>query len=466
MEKESELFGNINNKISLVKQIGSGGTAKVYQGYLNNNPSKSYAVKVIRLKESTDSKYFSNEITLLKELNHPNVVCLIEGGEGIMTKSTGSKTIVNYLVLDLIKYGELFDFVFFPQKGFGEDVGRFIINQVLDGLEACHKAGVVHRDMKTENLMLDQNWRVKIADFGFASRVAGKKGNGLLYTALGTANYACPELLMRKPYQGIRSDIFSFGVSTFVIVTGKMPFKHAILEDNYYKEIAKGNYEAYWEKLKTNVPQVSDDYKDLFLKLVSYDPVNRPTIEEIRKHKWLCSYKPNMEKINKDFSRRLEIVEYKKEVERRMEQQQKANAKKFQVYKHEQLENEYEKTSDDLEIRELEPEDLGLYSLRFTKEKSPGDLFDFVIDRLSKLEFIDLSEKYEGKYIVHVGCGARDSETRLNNEFVLAPCEMSLEVVKLEEGLAVLFEKVTENKFDFHNLFTEVANRISSYASQ
>ena len=262
-----DIFGNIDNKFTLVKKIGSGGTSKVYLGYKINEANKLFAIKVIKATSSTDSKIFTNEVNMLKKVNHKNVAKLICGGEGILTKNDGKKSMVQYLVLELIKYGELFDYIFFPQKGFGEDVGKYVIMQILDGLESIHKNGIVHRDMKTENIMLDNDWIPKIADFGFATKKEGKKGNGLLYTALGTASYASPELLQKKPYTGIESDIFSLGVSMFILVTGKMPFKHALIDDAYYKEIAKLNFDRYWEKLSNKVPKVSEDFKALFVKL-------------------------------------------------------------------------------------------------------------------------------------------------------------------------------------------------------
>ena len=71
----------------------------------------------------------------------------------------------------MIKYGELFDYIFFPGTGFGEEIGKYIFTQLINGLEACHKAGISHRDMKTENVMLGENWTMKIADFGFSKQL-------------------------------------------------------------------------------------------------------------------------------------------------------------------------------------------------------------------------------------------------------------------------------------------------------
>lgn len=458
----SELIGVINNKVNLIRQIGSGGTSKVYLGTQSTDPNTPVAIKVINSKDLGESKYFHNEMSMLKAVKHPNVVNLIDGGEGIMTlKETGSKTFVNYLVLELVKFGELFDYIFFPQKGFGEEVGRFIFGQILDGLDACHKAGIVHRDMKTENIMLHENWQMKLADFGFASKTEGKKGTGLLYTALGTANYACPELLMRKPYYGVSSDVFSLGVSLFVIVTGKMPFKHAILEDPYYREIAKMNYDAYWDKLKAKVPPVSTEFKQLFCSMIAFDPSMRPSIEEIRAHKWVSGTPLNMERILKDFTKRNEIVQYKKEVQRKMEEQQKMNTKKFQVYKGGEL-IAHEKTPEDLELRELAKQDVfNPYILMFPKEENPASLFDYLVEVLNSKPNIDMSVRTEDKYEMVVGCKAEPGKDELNGDFVIAPVEALVEVIRVEDSLALNFSIANGTKFDFHNLFTEISNAIA-----
>ena len=89
-----------------------------------------------------------------------------------------------------------------------------------EDLESCHISGVVHRDLKTENIMMDENWVLKIADFGYATLLAGKKGDGILKTHLGTVSYAAPEILSHKDYNGPCADIFSIGVILFVLVKG------------------------------------------------------------------------------------------------------------------------------------------------------------------------------------------------------------------------------------------------------
>ena len=506
----NSFYADIDKKYNLIKRIGSGGTSKVYLATSVNNPNECFAVKVIKSSSSTDSKFFNNEVTMLKQVKHNNIVSLIDGGEGVLARQeSGKKSIVQYLVLELVKYGELFDYIFFPQKGFGEEIGKYIFHQLLDGLEACHKAGVVHRDMKTENIMLDEGWIMKLADFGFATKSEGKKGNGLLYTALGTASYASPELLQKKPYLGVQSDIFSLGVSLFVLVTGKMPFKHSLVDDPYYKEIVKLNFERYWEKLSSKVPPVSNEFKQLFVMLIAYDPCSRPTIEEARSHKWTKDFKPNKEEIHNEFKARSKIVQHKKELERKKEeeqerqkfllaQQQMNNNNKFTVYKSEtdiidgidnnklvnlsgdnsnKLNNNninslLKKTPDDyvlenaIEFEDDEEEEyvLNPYCIKFKEEMKPGSLFDFIRFRLQFNKKLEVKVE-EDSYKIRVGCKPSDDieeNVELGGDFIIDPVEAEIEIKRRsDDTLEIEVERIVGNKYDFHRLFTEIESNLA-----
>lgn len=457
-------YGDIDKKFTLTKKIGSGGTSKVYLAHSNENPKETYAVKIIKPSNSSESKVFNNEINVLRKIKNENVVALIDGGEGTLTKENGKKYSIQYLVLELVKYGELFDYIFFPQKGFGEEIGKFIAFQLINGLESVHKAGISHRDMKTENIMLGEGWKMKLADFGFSTKTEGKKGNNLLYTALGTASYASPELLQKKPYLGVPSDIFSLGVSLFVLVTGKMPFKHALVDDPYYKEIVAKNYEKYWAKLESKVPPTSKEFKSIFVQLIAYDPTTRPSLDDLKKDVWLKNFSPNMDKINSEFVSRTQVVQYKKELERLKEEQEeksrKENNQNFKVYKEGGvIEDDNEPTSNDLEIKVLEEEDENPYVLRYSKETEPGDLLDFLYHKLSKIKGTDiLKVKDEYKIAIGVQEEMKDPEKDIiiGGEVIHQTVEAHLEIKREKEGLIIDFERISGNKMDFHSLYNEI----------
>lgn len=451
-------MGTIDKKYDLIKKIGSGGTSKVYLG-VSKLDKQEYAIKIIKPSSSNDSKVFLNEINMLKQVKSENVVKIIDGGDGEFIKEGGKKYKVQYIVLELIKYGELFDYIFFPGTGFGEEIGKYIFTQLINGLEACHKAGISHRDMKTENVMLGENWTMKIADFGFSTKSEGKKGTGLLYTALGTASYASPELLQKKPYLGEPSDIFSLGVSLFVLVTGKMPFKHALTDDPYYKEIVKGDFENYWDKLKGKVPNVSKEFKELFFSIISYDPKSRPSLEELRKSKWMSSYKEDLKMIDLEFSKRTKIVKEKKELERKKEEEDKRNQEGENRFKYKTSTNEFKPTQNDLAIRVFDEEtDLNQFIARFPKESQPGDFMDYILYKFNENKQIILKKKDEEKYkILFEAQPKENDDLSFNCEQINDTVNGQIEIMQdFDQGLVLYFSKENGNKNDFYVLFSEM----------
>lgn len=148
---------------------------------------------------------------------------------------------------------------------------------------------MVHRDLKLENILVDDQINLKVADFGFATY---KKINKLK-SYRGTMTYMAPEIKEGKQYDGRQIDIFSTGVILFIIVQGIFPFKEAKKDEYFYNLILNNKLDTYWKKVGGN--SLSDDFKDLILKMFSYDGSKRPTIDQLKAHPW----------INKPFSVKL-----------------------------------------------------------------------------------------------------------------------------------------------------------------
>jgi len=171
----------------------------------------------------------------------------------------------------------------------GEDAGRFFLHQMLDSVEFMHNRRVVHRDLKLENILIDDNLNLKLADFGFACY----KNIDTLKSYRGTMTYMAPEIKEGKQYKGTQVDMFSIGVILFIIVQGIFPFKEARKEEYFYNLLLQGKIDTYFTKV--NGTGLSDDFKDLILKFFSYDGNLRPTIEQIRAHPWMQSETFNYE---------------------------------------------------------------------------------------------------------------------------------------------------------------------------
>ena len=286
---ENSFIATLNSKYLLLRKIGKGFTGKVYLGCLisekNDTSKKVFAIKIIK-PEKMDSST-ETDLSILYSINSPNVLKVYDQGLGVIKKKNSKEKNVRFLITDYISHGELIKYItnISPitgeNLGFGEELGRLIFSQLLDGVEVLHNSDIVHRDIKLENLMLSgEDYKITIVDFGFAT----KKSNAYLTNFLGTPNYAAPELLLNQPYLGVYDDIFSLGVTLFIIVTGNLPFRLPIPGDNLYQYIINTDYINFWRKRNINL---SPSFMELFDNLIAFDFTQRPSISEIRKSKWM-----------------------------------------------------------------------------------------------------------------------------------------------------------------------------------
>lgn len=151
-------------------------------------------------------------------------------------------------------------------------------------MEYMNKKGVVHRDIKLENILVDKNMNLKFADFGFATN---RNINALL-SYRGTMSYMAPEIRTHQEYDGTSTDIFSMGVVLFTLVVGLFPFQMAETKDAFWKELIngqssiKGIKDHYWKMVRGS--QFSDDFKDLIQKILTENGKERLTLEQIKQH--------------------------------------------------------------------------------------------------------------------------------------------------------------------------------------
>ncbi|OHT02630.1 CBL-interacting serine/threonine-protein kinase 9 [Tritrichomonas foetus] len=247
--------------------IGSGSFAVVHL-CTNTKDNKDYAMKIVNkatFKQKEVLDHFEMEIRVLHQMRHQNIVQFID-----LLKDDN----FIYVILELCPCGDLFNFII-DKKFLSESEAKVMFKQIISGLNYIHSIGAMHRDLKPENILLDSTGMAKISDFGFA-RFA--PSNNLVKTPCGTTSYASPECIAGKPYDGIKSDMWSIGVILFAMITGQLPWtekNHAGL----HQQIMKGEYK---------VPEyVSPKLKELIESLMNIDPDKRPTTQDLLAHSWL-----------------------------------------------------------------------------------------------------------------------------------------------------------------------------------
>ena len=280
-ENEQE---SINSKYIIIKKEGEGITSKVYKVRDKDNQN-IYAAKVF----TRPYKSFEKEVEILniiKSLNNPYIINIISSGNGAVIKKDEPQQNRQYIIFDYASKGEIDEYIFFNKTPFSKLHSKFIFYKILKGVQAFHNLNICHRDLKLKNILLDDTFTPKICDFGFATQ-----NNGHLLDFLGSYSYAAPEIYLKRPYDGIKADIFSLGVILLNLTSCKWGFDRAIMTDKNYYQIIKKCYENFWTTVIGNTINLSKELKTLYVKMVAFKPNERPTIEEIFDSDWMKEIK-------------------------------------------------------------------------------------------------------------------------------------------------------------------------------
>ena len=245
--EKSEEFNIIDKKYSIIIKIGSGGYGKVYLAK-DITTQQLYAIKV--LDDPTPD--FEKEVSILEKvssLKNPYVINLISSGENQIKKNSTEKS--QYLILEYASKGDFYDYIEATETGLERKYAKFIFRKIVKGVQAIHESGFCHRDLKMENILLDEFFNPKICDFGLATELKGKDGSRKkLSDLVGTPGHYAPEILERKLYDGIKVDIFCLGI-ILINITSPMPgFWNARPKDPLYKYIINEDYSGYSKKIK------------------------------------------------------------------------------------------------------------------------------------------------------------------------------------------------------------------------
>ncbi|NXI32043.1 NUAK2 kinase, partial [Sterrhoptilus dennistouni] len=225
------------------------------------------AIKSIRkdkIKDEQDLVHIRREIEIMSSLNHPHIIAVHEVFEN------SSKIVI---VMEYASRGDLYDYISERQR-LSEQEARHFFRQVVSAVYYCHKNGIVHRDLKLENILLDSNGNIKIADFGLSNVFQQDK---LLQTYCGSPLYASPEIINGRPYRGPEVDSWSLGVLLYILVHGTMPFDGHDYK-TLVKQITSGDYRA---------PTKLSDACGLIRWMLMVNPERRATIEDIATHWWV-----------------------------------------------------------------------------------------------------------------------------------------------------------------------------------
>ena len=287
---------------NLTTEIGTGATCSVYKGYANEDISKQYAIKIYKEEKK---KYFDKEISIHETIgNNNSFISLKKYGigflhhppkESILFKNNEiyKSEMVYYKIEELAENGELFNYVSGIKKGFDDIICAKIFFNILKAVNILHNKFIIHGDIKPENIVVGNDFNLKLIDFGFYQKI--KKDNCIINSLLGSDTYCSPEVRKAniQGYDGIKSDIFSLGVLLFVLRAGKFPFNISGYCDKRYRLIMNKNYEEFWKGFEKD--NFSDDFKNLIIHLICYDPSERFSFDEIVRHPWIMKNINNYE---------------------------------------------------------------------------------------------------------------------------------------------------------------------------
>lgn len=274
-------------QVDRAKVWGEGGYVKTYAA-IDTQTKEPLAVKVIDTRRMRPD-VIKKECQILEVLQHPNVIHVKGHGHGL-----GGEEHLYYIFMELAGGGELFDQVIDRgANAMPEAVARGFFCQLLDAVAYCHLAGVAHRDLKLENVLLNAPGVVKLIDFGL-SHVYPRLPDGSidrstpLRDVCGSKSYAAPEVLGSRGYDGFAADMWSLGVCLFAMLSGFFPLDEASVNDWRFPKLTaaqqekRSTTEAVYGWYKRTARHLSREVVHLLDSLLAINPAQRLTMAQTR----------------------------------------------------------------------------------------------------------------------------------------------------------------------------------------
>ncbi|MFZ2658544.1 MAG: protein kinase [Victivallales bacterium] len=246
----------------IIKSLGAGNSGTVLLGEKDGN---FYAIKILRKDLDPENyavrlKRFMQESDILKQINHPNIVKLFEFNHD-------DKTNAPYIIMEYIS-GKALSLYIKDKIELAFDQKLYIINQIAYALDYVHQCGVLHRDVKPENILITENLTVKLTDFGICK--TAESGITMTGDVMGSPAYMSPESFDSAKTQDQRSDIFSLGVICYELFTGVRPFQG----DSFYQLLESIREKKPEAPRKLN-PQIPNWLQDVMGKMLDKNPDKR-----------------------------------------------------------------------------------------------------------------------------------------------------------------------------------------------
>ncbi|KAI0888485.1 Pkinase-domain-containing protein [Annulohypoxylon maeteangense] len=247
-------------------KIGQGASGGVYTGH-ERGSNRLVAIKQMNLEQQPKKDLIINEILVMKESSHPNIVNFIDsylcGGE-------------LWVIMEYMEGGSLTDVVTFNIMTEGQIAS--VCRETLKGLQHLHSKGVIHRDIKSDNILLSLDGNIKLTDFGFCAQI--NEAHNKRTTMVGTPYWMAPEVVTRKEY-GRKVDIWSLGIMAIEMIEGEPPY------------LTESPLRALWLIATNGTPQIKEEhnlsavFRDFLYFALKVDPEKRASAHDLLRHDFM-----------------------------------------------------------------------------------------------------------------------------------------------------------------------------------